>query len=74
MSEPRLYTVAYSVTDREAFRSLLARLGIDTHVVSGTDGEPTIALDATGMQQLRAWFADHGDTEQAAAIQRALDA
>jgi hypothetical protein len=69
----RLFTVADCVQDREAFRSMLARLGIDAHVVNDS-GAPTIALDRAGMEQLRDWFADHGDTAQADAIQRALDA
>lgn len=69
----RLFTVADGVQDREAFRSLLARLGIDTHIVA-EDGAPTIALDRAGMEQLRDWFADHGDAAQADAIRRALDA
>lgn len=73
MSGP-LFTVADGVRDREAFRSLLARLGIDAHVTADSDGSPTIALDRTGMEQLREWFASHGDTAQAEAIQRALDA
>jgi hypothetical protein len=72
MSGP-LYTVADGVQDREAFRAMLARLGIDSHVVED-DGHPTVALDRAGMERLRAWFADHGDTAQADAIQRALDA
>ena len=74
MSGPRLFTVADGVRDREAFRALLTRLNIDTHLVTDADGQAAITLDAAGMQQLRAWFADHGDAEQADAIQRALDA
>jgi hypothetical protein len=74
VSGPRLYTVAYEIQDREAFRAMLARLGIDSRLVSGTDGQQTIALDRAGMEQLHAWFAEHGDTTQADAIQRALDA
>lgn len=74
MSEGHLFTIADGVRDREAFRSLLARLGIDAHVVTDSSGGPTIALDRAGMEQLRAWFADQGDAEQADAIQRALDA
>lgn len=70
----KLFTVAEGIRDREAFRSLLARLGIDTHVVADEDGVPAIALDRAGMEQLRAWFADHGDAAQADAIQHALDA
>jgi hypothetical protein len=66
----RLYTVANGVHDREAFRSLLARLDIDSHITA--DG--TIALDRAGMEQLAAWFTEHEDTVQAAAIRRALDA
>jgi hypothetical protein len=72
MSE-RLYTPATGVQDREAFRAMLARLGIDSHVT--TDGDGTaVALDRYGMEQLRQWFAEHGDAAQADAIQRALDA
>jgi hypothetical protein len=74
MSDPKLYTPATAVQDREEFRAMLASLGIDSHIVTDSSGQPTIALDAAGMQQLRAWFAEHGDTEQADAIQRALDA
>lgn len=70
----RLFTVADGIHDREAFRALLARLGIDTHVVADSTGVPTIALDQAGMEQLRAWFADQGDAAQTAALQRALDA
>jgi len=66
----RLYTPVEGMQDREAFRALLARLGIDTHVTA----DATIALDRAGMEQLAAWFADHGDTAQADAIQRALGA
>lgn len=72
MSGP-LYTLADGVQDREAFRALLARLGIDTHVTTD-DGAPTIALDQAGMEQLRDWFASLGATDEADAIQRALDA
>jgi hypothetical protein len=70
MSGPKLYTPATGVQDREAFRAMLARLDIDSHITA--DG--TIALDRAGMEQLAAWFADHGDTAQADAIQRALNA
>lgn len=70
----KLFTVADGVQDREAFRSLLARLGIDSHAATDETGTPTIALDRSGMEQLRAWFADHGDHAQAEAIQRALNA
>lgn len=73
MSGPKLYTPATGVQDREAFRALLARLGIDSHVKTDTDGQPAIALDRGRMEQLRTWFADRGDHAQAAAIQRALD-
>lgn len=73
MSGPKLYTPAVGVQDREAFRAMLARMGIDAHVTTD-DGQPTIALDRSGMEQLAAWFADHGDTAQADAIQRALNA
>lgn len=66
----RLYTPVEGVQDREAFRAMLARLNIDSHITA--DG--TIALDRAGMERLAAWFADHGDTTQADAIQRALDA
>ena len=69
----RLFAVADGIRDREAFRSLLARLGIDAHVTTD-DGAPTIALDRAGMEQLRDWFAEHGDAAQADAIQRALNA
>lgn len=74
MSEQHLFTIADGVQDREAFRSLLARLGIDTHLAADSSGGQTIALDRAGMEQLRAWFADHGDTAQVEAIGRALDA
>lgn len=74
MSGPPLYTVAYEVQDREAFRAMLARLGIDTRVVHGGDGGTAIGLDRDGMEQLRTWFAEHGDAAQADAIQRALSA
>ncbi|MET8826081.1 hypothetical protein ABZX40_13495 [Streptomyces sp. NPDC004610] len=73
MSVPKLYTPARGVQDREALRALLARLGIDAHVTT-EGGAPTIALDRAGMEQLRDWFAEHGDVAQAAAIRRALDA
>lgn len=73
MSAAPLYTVDYEVQDREAFRAMLARLGINSHVVPD-GGAATIALDRDGMEQLGAWFADHGDTAQADAIQRALSA
>jgi hypothetical protein len=65
----RLYLPVDGVQDTPAFRSLLARLGIDTHVTA----DATIALDRHGMEQLAAWFADHGDRAQANAIRRALD-
>lgn len=68
----RLFT--YEPQDREAFRTMLARLGIDCHAVTDEAGLPTIALDRVGMEQLRTWFADHGDAAQAEAIQRALNA
>lgn len=68
-----LFAVADGVRDREAFRALLARLGVDTHVVPDGVGGTVIGVDRTGMEQLRAWFADHGDAVQADAIQRALD-
>jgi hypothetical protein len=74
MSGPRLYTVADGVQDREEFRAMLALLGIDSRVVTDSDGRPAIALDRAGMERLRNWFADHGDTAQADAIQRTLDA
>lgn len=73
MSGP-LFTVADGIHDREAFRAMLARLGIDTHVVPDSAGGTTIGVDRAGMEQLRDWFADHGDTAQADAIQRALSA
>ncbi|MEV7389608.1 hypothetical protein [Streptomyces sp. NPDC091215] len=72
MSGPKLYTPATGVQDREAFRALLARLGIDAQIATDADGQPTIALDAVAMQQLAAWFAEHGDAAQAEAIRRAL--
>lgn len=74
MSAAPLYTVAYEVQDREGFRAMLARLGIDSHLVPDGDGGTTIALDRDGMEQLRGWFAEHGDAAQADAIQRALSA
>lgn len=74
MSGPKLYTPATGVQDREAFRAMLANLGIDSRLTTDSSGEQTVALDRAGMEQLATWFADHGDTEQAAAIQRALDA
>lgn len=73
MSNRQLFTVADGIQDREAFRALLARLGIDTCVVADNGGGATIALDRPGMEQLSTWFSDHGDTAQADAIQRALD-
>lgn len=73
MSE-RLYTVADGVKDREAFRAMLARLGIDSRSTTDHGGEQTVALDRTGMEQLAAWFTEHGDEVQADAIRRALDA
>ncbi|GAA3852294.1 hypothetical protein GCM10023084_03130 [Streptomyces lacrimifluminis] len=73
MSGP-LFTVADGVQDREAFRAMLVRLGIDSRVVPDGFGGTTIGLDRAGMEQLREWFADHGDARQADAIQRALDA
>jgi hypothetical protein len=63
----RLYTPDEGVQDREAFRALLARIGLDSHVTADT-----ITLDRAGMEQLAAWFADHGDTAQAESIRRAL--
>jgi hypothetical protein len=74
MSRPMLYTPAVGVQDREAFRAMLARMGIDSHVTTDTDGQSAIALDRSGMEQLAAWFADHGDAAQADAIRSALDA
>lgn len=74
MSGPKLYTPATGIQDREEFRALLARLGIDSCITADSDGQPTVALDRAGMEQLSTWFADHGDTAQADAIQRALDA
>jgi hypothetical protein len=71
---PRLYTPTTGVQDREAFRAMLTRLDIDSHLTQDNSGQPTVALDRTGMEQLATWFADHGDTVQADAIQRALDA
>ena len=68
----RLFTVADGVQDREAFRAMLARLGIDSHAATDETGAPTIVLDRAGMERLGAWFADHGDHAQADAIQRAL--
>ena len=73
MSAPKLFTVADGIQDREAFRAMLTRLDIDSHVAPD-GGATTIALDRNGMGKLRVWFADHGDTVQADAIQRALDA
>lgn len=72
MSGP-LFTVADGIHDREAFRTLLARLGIDTHVAPDGVGGATVGVDRAGMEQLRTWFTGHGDTAQADAIQRALD-
>lgn len=66
----RLFT--YEMQDRPAFRAILARIGIDGHAVTDEAGRPTIALDRAGMEQLRTWFADHGDAAQAEAIERAL--
>jgi hypothetical protein len=66
----RLYAPVEGVQDREAFRAMLASLDIDSHITA----EGTIALDRAGMEQLAAWFTEHGDTVQAAAIRRALDA
>lgn len=74
MSEPTLYTPAVGVQDREAFRAMLARLGIDSHTTTDADGLPTVTIDRAGMEQLAAWFADHGDATQADAIWRALKA
>ena len=68
----KLFTVADGIQDRPAFRAMLVSIGINAYVVPDGD-TTTIALDRTGMEQLRAWFADHGDTTQAHAIQRALD-
>lgn len=63
------YTPAEGVQDREAFRTMLARLDTDSHItVNGT-----IAIDQAGMEQLAAWFAECGDAAQADAIRRALD-
>lgn len=73
-SKPKLFTPTMGVQDREEFRAFLAHLGIDTHVTTEVSGKTAIALDRAGMEQLRAWFADHGDSKQADAIQRALDA
>lgn len=73
MSAGPLFTVVDGIRDREAFRAMLARQGIDAYVTSDADGQTVIALDRAGMEQLRAWFADHGDTAQADAIGRALD-
>jgi hypothetical protein len=73
VNAPRLYTVADGVQDREALRAMLVRIGIDSRIVDD-EGHPTIAVDRVGMEKLRSWFADHGDTAQADAIQRALDA
>lgn len=70
----RLFAVADGVQDRESFKALLARLGIDTYAITDATGHVVIALDRAGMGQLRMWFAEHGDTAQADAIQRALDA
>lgn len=67
----KLFTVADGIQDREAFRTMLVGIGIDAYVVPDGDGT-TIALDRNGMEQLRAWFAEHGDSAQADAIQRAL--
>jgi hypothetical protein len=74
MSDPKLYTPTTGVQDREEFRAMLARLRVDSHIVTDASGQPTVSLDAAAMQQLRAWFAEHGDTAQVDAIQRALDA
>lgn len=49
MSGPKLYTPTVGVQDREAFRAMLARMGIDAHVTTD-DGQPTIALDRSGME------------------------
>ncbi|MCX4703882.1 hypothetical protein [Streptomyces sp. NBC_01373] len=68
----KLFTVADGIQDRAAFRAMLVAIGINAHVVPDGD-TTTIALDRNGMEQLRAWFAGHGDTAQADAIQRALD-
>ncbi|WP_158857531.1 hypothetical protein [Streptomyces sp. NRRL B-1347] len=53
---------------------MLDRLGIESHLVLDSSGSPVVALSEAGMRQLGAWFADHGDAAQAAAIHRALDA
>ncbi|OXS35398.1 hypothetical protein [Streptomyces sp. XY006] len=74
MSEPKLYTPATGVQDRESFRAMLARLDIDSRLTTDSSGEQTVALDRAGMEQLAAWFADQGDAAQADAIRRALDA
>ena len=73
-SRPKLFTPTMGVQNREEFRAFLARLGIDTHVTTEAGGQPTVALDRAGMEQLRAWFVEQGDEAQADAIQRALDA
>lgn len=74
MSEPKLYTPAMGVHDKEAFRAMLARLGVDSHVTTDPSGQPTVALGRSGMEQLRTWFAEHGDEAQADALRHALDA
>lgn len=73
MSGSKLYTPATGVQDRRQFLAMLDRIGIDSYTVIDETGHPTIALDRAATQQLRDWFADHGDTAQADAIQRALD-
>lgn len=67
------HTVTETIQDREAFRAVLARLDIDSLIVNADSGNPTIAIDKDGMEQLRTWFAEHGDQAQADAIRRALD-
>lgn len=73
MSGPKLYTPATGVQDRGEFLAMLDRLGVDSYTVIDETGHPTIALDRAGTEKLRDWFAGHGDTAQADAIQRALD-
>lgn len=65
MSGPSFYTP-------EEFRAMLARLGIDSHIVTDAGGGLTVALERAGMERLAAWFADHGDAAQADAVRRAL--
>jgi hypothetical protein len=61
-------------TDPAEFQSLLARIGVPSRVVEDADGHRRIAIDRAGMTALRDWFAAHGIPDQAAAVQRALDA